>query len=112
MTARATIRPRGCNHQVYDGNYGFRSCTRQGLVVSADGRFYCKQHDPIVVKRRDAENQAKRDERYERETNQMKLDIAYRALGRVVYEKGFASDEAKPLIEKIADLRRALAVTP
>jgi hypothetical protein len=38
---------------------GFRShqCARNG-VVERDGKFYCKQHDPVAVRQRDADRSA------------------------------------------------------
>lgn len=43
-----------CSERVYEGRGGSHMCMRKG-VVDREGKLWCKQHDPVVVKeRRDA----------------------------------------------------------
>ena len=40
-----------CSKQIY-ANYSRHPCSRKG-VVEREGKFYCKQHDPVRIKTRE-----------------------------------------------------------
>lgn len=69
-----------CSHMVYGGWNGYRGCSRRATVLR-DGKWYCHQHDPVEVKRRDAERRAKWEAKWKRmEDNAKKRERAYKAL--------------------------------
>lgn len=45
-----------CDGRVHSG-WRVHQCARNG-VVEHDGKFYCKQHDPVAVRQRDADRSA------------------------------------------------------
>ncbi len=54
---------RQCTTKVWDRyRWGSFPCSRKG-VVEWDGKFYCKQHDPVKVKARQEEQTRKWDQK-------------------------------------------------
>lgn len=63
-----------CGARVYGDGRGGTSCSRIGVLISSNGKHYCKQHLPENVKARDAARRARwdvemkaRSERWDRE---------------------------------------------
>lgn len=49
----------GCSAIVSRGWSGGASCSRSGVIQSADGKYYCKQHLPATVAAKEAARQEK-----------------------------------------------------
>lgn len=49
-----------CSEHVYHGSgcFSVHQCARNG-VVERDGKFYCRQHDPVAVRQREDDRRAK-----------------------------------------------------
>ncbi len=56
-----------CSEQVRDGGMWPRhhQCLRNGVVL-CDGKWYCKQHDPVAVEKRAEELRAKYDAKWDK----------------------------------------------
>lgn len=56
-----TIQPNRCCKMIADTNIwsNYHQCSRTKNLVERDGKFYCKQHDPEEVAKRDAAKRAK-----------------------------------------------------
>jgi predicted NBD/HSP70 family sugar kinase len=46
-----------CSKRVWSGSWDKLPCSRRG-VIERDGKWYCKQHDPVAVKERNDKNYA------------------------------------------------------
>ena len=57
-----------CNEQIRDGGMWprYHQCLRSGVVLR-DGKWYCKQHNPVAVKKRAEELRAKYDAKWDKE---------------------------------------------
>lgn len=55
-----------CSAKTYE-NHSFYPCSRKGKI-ERDGKWYCKQHDPVEVERRAKESEL----RYQKESNALK----------------------------------------
>lgn len=68
-----------CCGRVFDRNlptfHRYRQCVREA-TVERDGKHYCKQHDPELVRARRDASYAKFTEKYEAERKQRQLEQA------------------------------------
>ncbi len=56
---RRELNPNGCQTRVYGNRDVFGHQCNNKVVVTRDGKFYCRIHDPEYIKQKDATRRAK-----------------------------------------------------
>jgi len=66
-----------CCKKIYTGSWSqtSRSCSRAG-TVERDGKFYCKQHDPVRIKEKQEKDRLEREQVWEERRRIKKLEKA------------------------------------
>ncbi len=79
----------------------FHHCSRYG-IVQLEGKWYCNQHDPVAVKKRDDERDAKYEKEWDKKEEHRRRDAAMKQAC-----DGISTDD----LERLApgDLARFLA---
>ena len=102
-----------CQASAYRGRFGFGRCCRRG-VIYANGKYYCKQHDPnAVAKRREErekrfQQEEKRGDDLQRQAKKLlkqlgiKGEIEFSFLAKTYTDAIVISfDEAQKLIDRL-----------
>ncbi len=73
------------------GVWHSHQCSRKGVVLR-EGKWYCKQHDPVAVKKRVEEQRAKYDAKWDKKQEGWRRD---RATGKACV--GISTDDLERL---------------
>jgi uncharacterized Zn finger protein (UPF0148 family) len=111
MSAKNPTEKHQCSKRVYRGGYmGSTPCTRYG-VVERNGKWYCRQHDPVAVAEHNAERQAKWDHEYKISTLRSKIRTTKIAIADAALDGDYGHTcevlvlECKALIAELETLR-------
>jgi uncharacterized Zn finger protein (UPF0148 family) len=78
-----------CCQEVWNGLFTGSQCQRAGLI-ERDGKWYCRQHDPVEVQRKKDEKSKQWQERWDREQGEETL----KSMAAVSYRKHFGKKAA------------------
>lgn len=106
---------RGCSVVRYERGWP-RSCGRAG-VIERDGRWYCRQHDPVAKQQRSEARRAAWRPKYEHKEAIREADAAIKSAADALIEAVLAADylpidvlECRIALQRARDKRATLDV--
>ena len=92
-----------CSAEVMgEGGWHRRPCARNG-VIQRDGKWYCKQHDPVAVKKRMDDQKAQWEKEWEEDKKKRYRDRAMQKACEGVPTKVLEKISVKELLDKLEE---------
>ena len=94
-----------CSKQIY-ANWSRHPCSRKG-IVEREGKFYCKQHDPVRIKDQEEKQNRKWDQEWaEAKAKRDHINACVRAIESIGGDPGIVGElvsRSRQVIQRFSD---------